>query len=224
MKQKTIGLIYILINIILLVFYILNIFSILRATAFLFYSYPLGLLFILLSIIFYLRLEIKRTLIFGVIGNIFYFLAIFHLIHVYLFLIILYYIFNYSLLFQIAYLVLVIGLNLIILNSARKEKKEFSLNDEATIRKTILDLSTNYSRLEVREISEVCGFNSDSVISVLERMISNSEIHAEFFATTKTVAFNQRANIDDIDRLMAAYEEWEDEQREKIDNKISEMI
>ena len=223
MKQKIIRLIYVLINIILFVFYMINILSYLRATTFLFFSYPLGLFFILLSIVSLFRLKIKRTLIFGIIGNAFYFLAIFHLINTYFVLIMLYGIFNYSLLFQTVFLVLVLGLNLIIINSARKENKDFSLDDEVTIRKTILDLGTNYSRLEVQEISEVCGFDSDSIISVLERMIDNGEIYAEFFTTTSTVAFNQRANIDEIDKLMATYDEWEEEQREKLENKISEV-
>lgn len=32
--------------------------------------------------------------------------------------------------------------------------------------------------------------------------------YAEYFKSTKSIAFNQQANIDEIDKLMAAYKEW----------------
>jgi len=35
------------------------------------------------------------------------------------------------------------------------------------------------------------------------------------FESSKSVAFNQQANIDEIDKLMATYKEWEDKKVEK---------
>jgi hypothetical protein len=43
-------------------------------------------------------------------------------------------------------------------------------------------------------------------------MISNKEIYAEFFKSSKTVSFDQQANIDEIDELMAVFKDWEDDQ------------
>jgi len=41
-------------------------------------------------------------------------------------------------------------------------------------------------------------------------MIKNKEIYAEYFTSSKSVAFNQQANIDEIDKLMEVYKEWEE--------------
>jgi len=46
-------------------------------------------------------------------------------------------------------------------------------------------------------------------------MIVNKEIYAEFFKSSNTVSFDQQANIDEIDELMAAYKDWEDDHYEK---------
>jgi hypothetical protein len=47
-------------------------------------------------------------------------------------------------------------------------------------------------------------------------MIENNEIFAEYFKSSKTVAFNKQANIKEIDSLMAIYQEWEEGQEGKI--------
>ena len=50
-------------------------------------------------------------------------------------------------------------------------------------------------------------------------MIENKEIHAHYFSSTKFVAFDQQANIEEIDELMTTYKKWED-QENKTDNRI----
>ena len=49
----------------------------------------------------------------------------------------------------------------------------------------------------------------------------NQEIHAEYFPSSKAVAFNQQANLDEIDTLMAKYEEWEGA---KVGKKILDYV
>ena len=73
-----------------------------------------------------------------------------------------------------------------------------------------MDLGTKFTRLEVREISEKCVYDSDSIIGVLNNMIIKKEIYAEFFKSSNTVSFDQQANIEEIDVLMAAFKDWED--------------
>ena len=46
-------------------------------------------------------------------------------------------------------------------------------------------------------------------------MIVNKEIYTEYFQNSKSVAFNQQANIDEIDKLMETYKEWEDSEEGK---------
>jgi len=41
-------------------------------------------------------------------------------------------------------------------------------------------------------------------------MIDKKEIYAKYFESSKSVAFDQQANIDEIDKLMEAYKEWEE--------------
>ena len=46
-------------------------------------------------------------------------------------------------------------------------------------------------------------------------MIENKEIYTQYFSSKKSVAFDQAANIDEIDKLMAIYKEWEEKKVEK---------
>ena len=92
------------------------------------------------------------------------------------------------------------------LEKLEKEK----LEKISIIRKTTLDLSTKYTRLNISEISEFCGISEDSlIIGVIQEMIENKDLYAHYFASTKSIAFDQQANIDEIDKLMDQYRQWE---------------
>ena len=41
-------------------------------------------------------------------------------------------------------------------------------------------------------------------------MIDKKEIYAKYFESSKSVAFDQQANIDEIEKLMSTYKEWEE--------------
>jgi len=86
--------------------------------------------------------------------------------------------------------------------------KNLVLCDERTIKKTIIDLGTKFTRLEIVEIVEKTGIDDDSlIIKTVSDMIENKEIYAEYFSSSKVVAFNQQAIINDIDKLMNTYKE-----------------
>lgn len=51
---------------------------------------------------------------------------------------------------------------------------------------------------------------NDLIVATVKEMIENKEIFAKYFESSKSVAFNQQANIDEIDKLMSAYKDWED--------------
>lgn len=42
-------------------------------------------------------------------------------------------------------------------------------------------------------------------------MTKNEEIYAHYFKTINMVVFNQQANIDQVDKLMKIYRDWEEE-------------
>lgn len=232
MKRKVVlmlGLPYLAFNLILFIIFLLNYFFLTYTTGNLFiylqdnygiggiyfffimlyYSYPFGFLFILISGLYLYRLKIRKAVIFGIVGNIIYVITVFFFTFVYI------QGRDLQLLELIFLWVFSSIVNLIVLILLRSEKKELTFEDEMTIKKIVLDLGMKYTRLEVREISEKCGCDSDSIIEVLNSMIVNKEIYAEFFKSSNTVSFDQQANIDEIDELMAAFKDWEDEHYEK---------
>ena len=101
----------------------------------------------------------------------------------------------------------------IVLYRAKSIIKEINFN---IIKKTILDLGTQYANLEVREISEACNLDKVTIIEIINDMIENNEIYAEYFKSNKTVAFNKQSNIKEIDNLMAMYQDWEEKEEAKI--------
>ncbi|MBA7568287.1 hypothetical protein ES708_10008 [subsurface metagenome] len=84
------------------------------------------------------------------------------------------------------------------------------------IKKTILDLGTKYSKLSIQEIGEKTDIDLEFLIQkTIKPMIKNQEIYAEYFESTKSIAFNLQANIDEIDKLMEQYRQWEEERINK---------
>lgn len=81
----------------------------------------------------------------------------------------------------------------------------------AKIKNTILNLGTKFGRLHIMEISEECGEDESLIISTVREMIEGSEIYAKYFESSKSVAFDQEANIKEIDKLMEQYQQWEKE-------------
>ena len=77
-------------------------------------------------------------------------------------------------------------------------------------------MSTKYTRLNISEISEFCGISDEAlIIDVIQKMIENKEVYAHYFASTKSIAFDQQVNIDEIDKLMEHYKQWEKEGKSK---------
>ncbi|MCP6719435.1 MAG: hypothetical protein KJI71_04385 [Patescibacteria group bacterium] len=79
------------------------------------------------------------------------------------------------------------------------------------IKNIILKLGTKFGRLQVIEIVEECKEEEHLIISTINQMIENKEIYAKYFESSKSIAFNQEANIDEIDKLMEQYKQWEKE-------------
>lgn len=89
-------------------------------------------------------------------------------------------------------------------------ERNLTLCNKNIIKKTVLELGTKFAKLKIAEISEVCGVDDvQLIVNIINDMIDNQEIYAQFFSSTKSVAFNQQANINEIDNLMKAYKDWE---------------
>lgn len=89
--------------------------------------------------------------------------------------------------------------------------ENLKLCNKMIIKKTVLELGSKYPRLQIAEISEVCSADDvQLIVDTVKDMIQNKEIYAQYFSSTQSVAFDQQANIDEIDKLMSTYKNWED--------------
>ncbi len=72
------------------------------------------------------------------------------------------------------------------------------------IKRTVLDLGTKFTRLQVAEIAESCGVADEAlIIETIKDMIAKHQVDAQYFASTKAVAFNQQANLQSQDAFIA---------------------
>jgi len=88
--------------------------------------------------------------------------------------------------------------------------------EEAIVKRKIIEFGGKIARLKVKDISEKSNVDTSTVFRVLKEMIRNQEIYAEYFKSSKTVAFNQIANLENIDSLMKLYEDWEHQKLKKV--------
>ena len=89
-------------------------------------------------------------------------------------------------------------------------KTHFEEERVKKIKKVVLDLSIKFTRLQISDIAEKCGITDKQlIINTVKDIIASKEIFTEYFSSSKSVAFDQQANIDEIDKLMDAYKELE---------------
>ena len=89
------------------------------------------------------------------------------------------------------------------------------------IKQILLKLGVRFNRLKIEEIAEKCEELEDCVILIALDMIENKEINAEYFRSTRTLAFDQRTNTDEINSLMKKFDDWELKHCNNCGNKIS---
>ncbi len=85
------------------------------------------------------------------------------------------------------------------------------------IKRIVINLATKFARLEITDISEKTGINDeDFIIEVIEDMIQNNEVYAEYFS--KRINFDQQSNIEQIENLIKTYGEWEKNNLDRDDS------
>ncbi len=71
--------------------------------------------------------------------------------------------------------------------------KNFQINTINKIKKTIVDYGSKLARLELMDISEKSGIHDENLIEkIVLEMITNREIKAEYFSSSKSIAFYQQ--------------------------------
>jgi hypothetical protein len=95
--------------------------------------------------------------------------------------------------------------------------KDIKYEEEARIRKEILVLGTKYTDFKVKKVSKNCSSDKNTIIKITKKMVKNKEIYADYFKISKKFVFNNKANTEEIDKLMEMFSEWE---TERIGKKI----
>jgi len=82
--------------------------------------------------------------------------------------------------------------------------------DKLIIKKVLLDLGMQYSRLEIVDIAEKSSMNREKVERVVIEMLNKKEFYGEYLAKKKIIEFNVELNNEEIDNLLEIYKKWED--------------
>lgn len=77
------------------------------------------------------------------------------------------------------------------------------------IRSIILKKGMKKERIHIEDLRRKCKTTEDQIKNTIDTMISNQEIEAKYYDSTKTLVFLKQTISKDIDRLMEMYTEWE---------------
>ena len=91
-----------------------------------------------------------------------------------------------------------------------------NIKEESIVKRQIIEFGKKIPRLKIKDISEKSNVDSSTVFRTLIAMIKNQEVYAAYFKSSKTVAFNQIANLENIDSLMKLYDDWEHQRLKKV--------
>ncbi len=87
-----------------------------------------------------------------------------------------------------------------------KECKKSELNFINSLKKTIINLGKKFSRLQLAEIIESSGIKDEKLIEgVIQKMIHNKEIIAEYFSSTKSVVFEVVPSLEFIPEIFKEF-------------------
>ena len=130
---------------------------------------------IIVSIGFVFTLNIKKTIISGIIGTLIYFFDEISTLFVS----------TRALELRMFVLVLYLGIQISLLYFY------FNPNNEEinNIKKIVSNMADRFTTTGIKEVSERSKSDNDLIIKTVKNMISNGEIKADFFRRSKTIAF-----------------------------------
>lgn len=88
--------------------------------------------------------------------------------------------------------------------------KRKNYNQQAKVRKQVLELATTYTNLKLSKVAKLTGIDKDLIVRAVNEMINDKELYADYFYSSRKFAFNKRANLEEIDKLMELYNQWEE--------------
>ena len=158
--------------------------------------------FILISVLFTLFLNLHKFILYGVIGTVFDIsIKIIQLIQTFTYM---YEHLGFLNVLSLFFFGTIIFLSIFLM-------KDIKYEEEARIRKEILVLGTKYTDFKVKKVSKNCSSDKNTIIKIAKKMVKNKEIYADYFKLSKKFVFNNKANTEEIDKLMEMFSEWEAE-------------
>ncbi len=91
------------------------------------------------------------------------------------------------------------------------------------IKEITIKLGVKYNRLKIPEIAEKCGSPQDCVIVVINEMIKDEEIYADYFESTQFVVFDKKANLDESENMHNKFKVWEETTCKNCGMKIKQI-
>ncbi len=126
-----------------------------------------------------------------------------------------YHTFRYSLNFFVNFglWIIIVMYNLIFIYIYFRQKYP---KNELRLRKLILDQSTKKEQISIKELCILSDLYDITVVRVIKDILKNKQINGEYFKATRTLQLNVKENLEEIDKLMALYKEWEELKIKKI--------
>jgi len=94
--------------------------------------------------------------------------------------------------------------------------KKYKEENSMIIKEKILTSRKDVDRLLISEIMNETNIHDEPlIIEVVQDLIDNQEINAEYFESSKSILFNLQGKALKIDNLLDTYKDWEDERFEK---------
>lgn len=152
---------------------------------------------IVITIFFIFTFKIRLAKISGILGTVLFLIGtiIMFFIH-----------FNYAPynfpFFYIPYLFIVLGSFVLVHSFLIFLNSRTTIEEENRIKKLIIEIGSKFTVSQVQEISEKSKIDKVTIVRIIKRMIENKEIKAEYFKSSKTVAFYQNQYNVELDALI----------------------
>ena len=88
------------------------------------------------------------------------------------------------------------------------------------IKSIIMTLCSQYSKLEIIEIVKKSKVEENLIIHIINEMIENKEINAEYYSTSKSIIFDEQPKNYELIDLMVDFKQWEEERNKVIKLRI----
>ena len=97
-----------------------------------------------------------------------------------------------------------------------RRKEEERIGNIKKLKTVISDMSFKFTKVKIPEIIEKAGIQDEIlIIETAQKMLENKEIFGYYENKSKSIIFDHEGEVEEIDRLIEKYEEWEEKEPDK---------